>query len=1063
MEKDRRKRRKQERVKIDYLNINGYTESKICEIEESLDHEEMQMICLVETHHQGRKYMFKDKWGVIEKQRKITDKKGGGLAIIYETNSFENVKQIDTKLDDIMAIEIRTGHKFFALMLVYWDVKDTTRNKMITEEMKRIIMGTNIPILIMGDFNAHLRHIDGRKNGNTDLMLELIESEGLIMINETDKAKGKYTWERNGVKTTIDYVLTTDGMSRMVEEMVIDEDKVMDISDHNKISVELKVNKGERNRKKEKIKKVYWDVKNANKLEKFAEECNKEVRKYQEITIDKMEDVMKKAANKYLKTILKINRDTRIRVYNKDIASAIKERRLVNRKKRKEKDSKIREELEEEYKKKKEKVKEVVAKVTREREEKESKWIMNNKSENIWKIIRNITEPANKEKEIRLCKNGSILSDEEGKNELIKFWKKIYDDGEEFDKDNQIKVIRDERTREEKHLHDHNYFKRNWIFNDYEDLRNNEIVNAIKGLKDKKAPGLSGIKAEMWKAVLKTMEADFLVGMFRKVMEGDMPKSWRECKVKMIPKTEGEYVEIDCFRPIAVTEISYKIMGSILKGRLIKFAEENKLFLEEQKGFTRNKRMEENLLHIQIATETAIKRKQKLYITSIDIKKAFDMVRRNSLVDTLKKLGLMRKMVDVIQRIYEHEETRIFIKEKEMGRVQRKRGIRQGCKMSPIIFVLLMNNVIKKINEIWKKRMNILMFADDTLLLADTELETVQKINVFKYECQKVGLEINENKSEILIINGKNKPENINGIRVVKDIKYLGIHITAERRMMKKYVKDKISKGQKYSNWMKYMLRSKLMKQSIGKSIWKGAILPALTHGMTAINLTKKEISSINQIQNNVYRGILEMPKRTPEEYLRGEIGSSSQKQRDREGKILLLKHVLENTVELKSELEKRNTKWMTQCIEYMEELKISMRKIEEMSKKELKCLCKRKNEEEWRKAMEKKGTLRYYRKWKKKMGKGRIWKSTKGDRILKLYQSGSVLTRTKTGRTEEDKKCKICDKMDDIEHMIGECKIYEEVRQRHKLVDINIEKVLFEDGEKYLEEIEKLRLKNYN
>ena len=50
--------------------------------------------------------------------------------------------------------------------------------------------------------------------------------------------------------------------------------------------------------------------------------------------------------------------------------------------------------------------------------------------------------------------------------------------------------------------------------------------------------------------------------------------------------------------------------------------------------------------------------------------------------------------------------------------------IKDGCKMSPVFFVLIMNDSAK-----WKDKMKLLLYADDAILIADTEEKMRMKIN----------------------------------------------------------------------------------------------------------------------------------------------------------------------------------------------------------------------------------------------------------------------------------------------------------------------------------------------
>lgn len=74
-------------------------------------------------------------------------------------------------------------------------------------------------------------------------------------------------------------------------------------------------------------------------------------------------------------------------------------------------------------------------------------------------------------------------------------------------------------------------------------------------------------------------------------------------------------VKISDFKPLILTEVSYKkIMGSVLKRMISRFVEENKLLKEEQTGFTRRKRMEENLVVVQLEVESAIVKGRSIYM-----------------------------------------------------------------------------------------------------------------------------------------------------------------------------------------------------------------------------------------------------------------------------------------------------------------------------------------------------------------------------------------------------------------------------------------------------------------
>ena len=214
---------------------------------------------------------------------------------------------------------------------------------------------------------------------------------------------------------------------------------------------------------------------------------------------------------------------------------------------------------EQEYKRKKERVQRLVEEMVKEEEEKESIKIMENKNENVWKIIKAITNQRKEESDLTLCRNGEELEDGEGIKELLEFWENIYDTGSEQSVEEERIEYKGPELAYGSHMMEHNYCKKTTVWNERPALRTEEIVGAIDSLKDGKAAGLSGVRSEMWKAVKQKVERGKIKAVFQKVMDGEIPESWKISKVNLIPKSDGTKVEIGDFRPLVLTEVSYSL------------------------------------------------------------------------------------------------------------------------------------------------------------------------------------------------------------------------------------------------------------------------------------------------------------------------------------------------------------------------------------------------------------------------------------------------------------------------------------------------------------------------
>ena len=105
------------------------------------------------------------------------------------------------------------------------------------------------------------------------------------------------------------------------------------------------------------------------------------------------------------------------------------------------------------------------------------------------------------------------------------------------------------------------------------------------------------------------------------------------------------------------------------------------------------------------------------------------------------------------------------------------------------------------------------------------------------------------------------------------------------------------------------------------------------------------------------------------------------------------------------------------------------------------------------------------YRREKIKIKEDRAWTNTREETILRLYHSGSILTNSKVGRTEQEKKCSICDEIEDLEHLLLFCKKFDTIRKNANL-GREMQSILnFKDKqvekEKYLVELYQQRFVN--
>ena len=119
--------------------------------------------------------------------------------------------------------------------------------------------------------------------------------------------------------------------------------------------------------------------------------------------------------------------------------------------------------------------------------------------------------------------------------------------------------------------------------------------------------------------------------------------------------------------------------------------------------------------------------------------------------------------------------------------------MRQGCVLSPDLFSLYSEIIMRQIEEIEGLKIgghniNNIRYADDTVLIADSEEKLQELFNKVVEESENKGLELNSKKRESMIITRKTSIPKCeikikeNTIKQANSFKYLATQITSDGR-----------------------------------------------------------------------------------------------------------------------------------------------------------------------------------------------------------------------------------------------------------------------------------------
>ena len=1058
------------RVCFKMINIQGLTKAKYVEIEDMLNDKENNMNIIVMTETQQKIDKINPSKGAktIMTMREEKDKKGGGLMVIYKEEKELELVKLDTNSKDILDIKGKIYDIDTRIMIVYMDCasdrEGKERNIRIREELERKIeeIGDQEALIIMGDFNCHLGFLGYQEeNENGKRTIEFINNNNLILLNIDDKCQGTYTWGRGNQKSAIDLMIVNNIMYNYFEKMEVDEEKEkIDISDHNLIQMKIKVDRETKSFKGGVWEEYEYFKTDEKKLKEYREEVKSMLRREDINRMENFDRIVEVAAKEKLKTkcrrkkIDSENYKIEPKWINESIREEIKKRKELNRQKR----NLVGEEKErvnQMYLKQKEKASRAIKEALLVHETRKSKEAKADRNK-IFKFIDDIRGKKKLNEDIQIYNDDGIkMSKSETEKEIGKFWgEKIYKMhenrinevwGEDERKSYEEEIDRENRERnirEQLREHLDMAFPIEKIIRPMREpsITEKKVKSCLKRLKNKKAAGPDGLKSELYKTLGEDEEClKVLTKCLKNEVEiKEKPQKWKQSKTKMMKKVKE-------LRPIALTNMSYKIFMSLVKNEIEEHLESNGEMKETQAGFTTGGRVEDNLLILQYCVEEIYKKKKNLIVISIDFKKAYDSIKREKIIEVMKEYKIHKKLIDTTGEIYKGDTTKINIGYDLERELEVTSGIKQGCTGSTTIFKLITYKIMKKLEREGKgfKNENIkiesLFFADDGLIMATSIEEAKENIKALIEVCGDCGLEINKDKSNIIIFNMKDKPAEIEGIKVTESIKYLGLEIEGKRNMFAKQKKNMIRKAEKLANMAYSVIAKSCHKVIIGKTYWKNIALPAILYGTAVMNITETEIKKLQRIENGVGRKILGAPKYAAVATLRGELGMSEMRSRIagarlryvkgiEEGKNELLKKIVEVTKE-----DERN-KWMKETKRCMKEIGVNERNFWRMEKKEIKNKEREMDSKRWEEEIKRKTSLEIYNEEKKEIKEEIMYDNRPSSVIMYRARTNCLRLNDRKRHQGGEIKCKLCGaEEENLEHFLLECDSLKEERKMIK------------------------------
>ena len=409
---------------------------------------------------------------------------------------------------------------------------------------------------------------------------------------------------------------------------------------------------------------------------------------------------------------------------------------------------------------------------------------------------------------------------------------------------------------------------RNFVSTEPEDpepiILRDEVRAAISRLKNGKAIGRDAIPIETIKA-----SGDYGVDIFHALCNkiwqtGTWPQEWTHTVFVPLHK-KGSTKDCSNYRLIAIISHASKILLHTLNERLKSFL--SKEIAPEQAGFVKGKGTREQILTVRQIIEKAREFNRPVYICFVDFSKAFDSVKWPKLWETLLLMGTPKHLVHLLRRLYEAGTASVRADDQLSSNFQLSSGVRQGCIVSPLLFNIYTELIMRITLENWSDgisvggyRISNLRYADDTTLFSTSIRYMEELLKKMEQVSLNFGLKINRSKTKIMIVDraNNNSPEIkfIANCDVVQSYVYLGALILNSGGCAEE-IKRRMAISRSSMNNLRKIWRSRNITKTTKIRLVRALVFPIFLYACETWTLRKSEEKKIDALEMWCWRKML--------------------------------------------------------------------------------------------------------------------------------------------------------------------------------------------------------------
>jgi retron-type reverse transcriptase len=392
-----------------------------------------------------------------------------------------------------------------------------------------------------------------------------------------------------------------------------------------------------------------------------------------------------------------------------------------------------------------------------------------------------------------------------------------------------------------------------------------DLNHVLKRAKRGKACGPDGIPMEFFKLLDEESRGFVLTVCNGWWGSGDFPKEKLKAFVASIYK-KGDPLKTSNYRPISLLSVIYKTYASLIQKRLAEAIDDD--IQNTQYGFRKARSTSHPLACVRRLLERAEASKNPMCFTFLDWEKAFDRIKQDKLLEALERMGLPRKYLAAIQSLYNDPMFAVKVGQNQSEWKKQQAGIRQGCPLSPYLFVIVMTVIFRDVHDdlnltrgtVDGLSFTELLYADDTVLITNN-VNAMNRLLRNVERCARYhGLNFNKDKCVSMNFHCDAKTKYADGTKVPcgDAVTYLGAELT-KLGSSRKEVNRKISQCIVICKKLQMFWKNPSCPTKFKLHIYDAVIRSKLVYGLESLHLNAGTLSHLNAFQLKGIRRILNL------------------------------------------------------------------------------------------------------------------------------------------------------------------------------------------------------------